>query len=277
MQANATALLPNVATCISSAAVFHAAGDVDWSAAALVALSAAATTRVGARLAHHLPEHRQKALFGLAMCALGPAIAAKPLLQRQDAAPAAASLHDAATAASAAALPATPLSAAAAPLSAAAAVTPLQPLADAAAPPAGAAAPAFRVPGAGEAAYLLCLGSVTGLCSGVMGIGAGVMCTVGLAVGGPSWFTHKMVLGTAFAAQLLPHATGAFTHWQLGNLRMDLVPALVLGSAVGSALASRVAVTVDEELLRNLFAAYALGLGMHNLRAAVLLSRIKRV
>jgi uncharacterized membrane protein YfcA len=39
------------------------------------------------------------------------------------------------------------------------------------------------------------------------------------------------------------------------SLRMDLVPALVLGSAVGSALASRVAVDVDEDLLRNVFAA----------------------
>jgi hypothetical protein len=38
--------------------------------------------RLGARAAHHLPEHVQKLLFGTAMCALGPAIAAKPLLQR---------------------------------------------------------------------------------------------------------------------------------------------------------------------------------------------------
>ena len=82
LQANATALLPNVATCVSGAAVFHAAGDVDWTAAALVASSAALTTRVGARAAHRLAERTQKLLFGAAMCALGPAIAAKPYLQR---------------------------------------------------------------------------------------------------------------------------------------------------------------------------------------------------
>jgi uncharacterized membrane protein YfcA len=133
---------------------------------------------------------------------------------------------------------------------------------------------ALHVPRPMEAAYFVALGSVTGMCSGVMGIGAGVMCTVGLAVGGPAWWGHKMVLGTAFAAQLLPHATGAFTHWQLGNLRTDLVPALVLGSAVGSALASRVAVDVDETLLRNLFAAYALLLGGYYLRTAAGMARV---
>jgi hypothetical protein len=166
------------------------------------------------------------------MCALGPAIAAKPLLERA-------------------------------------------PEGDAA--PVDAEARAARVqlhmPPLREAAYFVTLGSVTGLCSGVMGIGAGVMCTVGLAVGGPAWWGHHLVLGTAFASQLLPHATGAFTHWQLGNLRLDLVPALVLGSAVGSALASRVAVDVDEDMLRNVFGLYAVVLGASYLRMGAVMPR----
>ena len=187
-----------------------------------MALSAAVTTRAGARVAHRLPECTQKLLFGTAMCLLGPAIAAKPLLERK-------------------------------PEEGAAVEPPHE-------------RPTLHVPTPREAAYFVTLGSMTGLCSGVMGIGAGVMCTVGLAVGGPAWWGHKMVLGTAFAAQLLPHATGALTHWQLGNLRLDLVPALCLGSAIGSAIASRVAVDVDEARLRNMFAAYALALGLMNLR-----------
>jgi hypothetical protein len=231
-QANATALAPNVATCLSGVACFGAVHSVDWTAAALVALSAAATTRVGARFAHRLTERTQKLLFGGAMCALGPAIAAKPLLERA-------------------------------------------PEGDAA--PVDAEARAARVqlhmPPLREAAYFVTLGSVTGLCSGVMGIGAGVMCTVGLAVGGPAWWGHHLVLGTAFASQLLPHATGAFTHWQLGNLRLDLVPALVLGSAVGSALASRVAVDVDEDMLRNVFGLYAVVLGASYLRMGAVMPR----
>jgi len=79
---------------------------------------------------------------------------------------------------------------------------------------------------------------------------------------------------TAFASQLLPHATGAFTHWQLGNLRLDLVPALVLGSAAGSAIASRLAIDVDDELLCNLFALYALALGASYLRIGAAMPRV---
>lgn len=204
----------------------------DWTAAALVACSAAATTRVGCRFANRLSEALQKQAFGVAMLGLGPLIAAKPMLQRgREDAPRAA--HDEVD----------------------------RPL---------------RFPPPREAMYLISLGSITGLCSGVMGIGAGAMCTVGLAVGGPAEWSHKVVLGTAFAAQLLPHATGAYTHWQLGNLRTGLVPALVAGAAVGSALASRVAVRVDEERLRALFAAYAVALGAHSLRAGRALRRVAR-
>jgi len=223
LQANASALLPNVATCVSGALLFHAAGDVDWAAAGLVAVSAAATTRVGARFAHRLPESTQKYCFGAALLLLGPCIAFKPLLQGDRSK-----------------------------------ATPAQP---------GAGEHgSHRVPTAREAAGFLALGSCTGLASGLMGIGAGVMCTVGLAIGGPAVWSHHTILGTAFAAQLLPHATGAFTHWQLGNLRTDLVPFLVLGSALGSALASRVAVKTDDEALRWLFSAYSVALGLHSLR-----------
>lgn len=227
LQANASALLPNVATCVSGAALFHAAGNVDWVAAGLVAVSAAATTRVGARFAHKLPEATQKYAFGAALLLLGPCIAFKPLLQGDREAPEGS--------------PAEPTS--------------------------------HRTPTAREAAGFVALGSCTGLASGVMGIGAGVMCTVGLAIGGPAWWSHHTILGTAFAAQLLPHATGAFTHWQLGNLRTDLVPFLVLGSALGSALASRVAVKSDDEALRWLFSAYTVALGLHSLRQGRALAR----
>ena len=55
---------------------------------------------------------------------------------------------------------------------------------------------------------------------------------------------------------------------------LSLVPALVLGSACGSALASRVAVDVDEAMLRNMFAAYALLLGGYYLRIGAAMPRV---
>jgi uncharacterized membrane protein YfcA len=219
LTANATALFPNVGTCASSAFAFSSEGDVDWTAASLVAVSAVASTRVGARLAHRLPERTSKLLFGSAMLVMAPVIAFKQHLRRE------------------------------------------QP-----AEPTESVRPGLRVPSLREAGYMLGLGCATGLCSGVLGIGAGTMVTVGLALGGPAGWSHKLVLGTAFAAQLPPHAMGAFTHWQLGNLRTDLLPWLLAGSTLGAMVASNVAVGVEEEKLRLMFGAYALWLGGSCLR-----------
>ena len=47
---------------------------------------------------------------------------------------------------------------------------------------------------------------------------------------------------------MLPHATAAWTHWELGNLQLRLLPALVLGSALGSAAASRLAHRLPESV-----------------------------
>lgn len=229
LQANATALLPNVGTCAASAYAFSGEGDVDWTAASLVAVSAVASTRVGARLAHRLPERSSKLLFGSAMLVMAPVIAFKQHLRRKD-----------------------PSSPEVAPVT-----TP------------EVAGVGLRVPSLREALYMLSLGSVTGLCSGVLGIGAGTMVTVGLALGGPAEWSHKLVLGTAFAAQLPPHAMGAFTHWQLGNLRMDLLPWLLVGSTTGAMAASNVAVGLEEEKLRLMFATYALWLGGSCLRTGL--------
>ena len=79
---------------------------------------------------------------------------------------------------------------------------------------------------------------------------------------------HKTMLGTSFAAQIGPGLSGAWAHHRLGNLRLDLVPALVCGSAIGSAAASTAAVGLPEEQLRLAFSTFVVGLGLHALRAA---------
>jgi len=90
--------------------------------------------------------------------------------------------------------------------------------------------------------------------------------SVGLALAGG--MPHKSMLGTSFAAQIGPGLAGAWAHYRLGNLRLDLVPALVCGSAIGSAVASSTAVGLPEEHLRIMFSTFVFGLGAHALRAA---------
>ena len=163
--------------------------QVDWATAALVSASAMLTTRLGAKAAHRLSERTQKGLFGAGMLLLGPAIAAKPWLQE--------TLQQ---------------------RDSGAAHTP-------AAPP---GARLRDLPSAGQAAYLLALGSGVGLCSGVLGIGAGSMVVVGLAAGGPADMGHKAVLGTAFAAQVRSRPAGCvLVPGPDSNLQIFRVPASV--------------------------------------------------
>ena len=77
LQANSTALLPNVATCLSGAAVFASAGHVDPVAGILVASAATATAGPGARLAHTMNEKTRRMMFAGALLALAPVIALK--------------------------------------------------------------------------------------------------------------------------------------------------------------------------------------------------------
>ena len=77
LQANSTALLPNVATCLSGAAVFASAGHVDPVAGILVASAATATAGPGARLAHTMDEKTRRMMFAGALLALAPVIALK--------------------------------------------------------------------------------------------------------------------------------------------------------------------------------------------------------
>ena len=78
LQANSTALLPNVATCMSGAYVFAGQGHLDPVAGLLVAAAATATAGPGARLAHRLTDRTQKYLFAGALLVMGPVIALKP-------------------------------------------------------------------------------------------------------------------------------------------------------------------------------------------------------
>ena len=80
LQANSTALLPNVATCASGAYVFASSGHVDPIAGVLVAAAATATAGPGARMAHRLTERTQKYMFAWALLVMGPIIAVKPYL-----------------------------------------------------------------------------------------------------------------------------------------------------------------------------------------------------
>jgi uncharacterized membrane protein YfcA len=240
LQANSTALLPNVATCLSGAAVFASAGHVDPVAGILVASAATATAGPGARLAHAMDEKTRRMMFAGALLALAPVIALKtpaPARGKDDAD------HDAESSSG-----------------------------RGQGGGADGAQPAMAMPPLPKVGYYLALGAAVGAASGMLGIGAGTMMSVGLALAGG--MPHKTMLGTSFVAQIGPGLSGAWAHHRLGNLRLDLVPALAVGAGLGSYAASGVAVDLPEAQLRAAFAAFIAGLGMHALRGALKMPKV---
>jgi uncharacterized membrane protein YfcA len=229
LQANSTALLPNVATCLSGAAVFASAGHVDPVAGILVASAATATAGPGARLAHTMNEKTRRMMFAGALLALAPVIALKtPAPHGKDDAD-----HDAES---------------------------------------SGRSQGGGADGAQPAMAMPPLRAAVGAASGMLGIGAGTMMSVGLALAGG--MPHKTMLGTSFVAQIGPGLSGAWAHHRLGNLRLDLVPALAVGAGLGSYAASGVAVDLPEAQLRAAFAAFIAGLGMHALRGALKMPKV---
>ena len=234
LTANATALLPNVATCAAGGTVFTLASPehVDIPAAVFAAVAASLVAPRAARVAHLLPARTQKLLFAGCMLLSAPCVVYKAEISnwllknnssRPDKEPPA----------------------------------PLQ-----------SSQSFLKLPSCANAAYYLLLGGAVGGASGVLGIGAGTMMTLGLALGGlPS---HKAVLGTSFVAQIGPGFTGAFAHYRLGNVRTDLLWRLCVGSALGSAVSSQFAVgNVNEDALRKAFGVFCLVLGGNALRTAM--------
>ena len=240
LQANSTALLPNVATCLSGAAVFASAGHVDPVAGILVASAATATAGPGARLAHTMNEKTRRMMFAGALLALAPVIALKtpaPASGEDDDAD-----HDSESSSGRG--------------------------------QGGSldGAQGLEMPPLPKVGYYLALGAAVGAASGMLGIGAGTMMSVGLALAGG--MPHKTMLGTSFVAQIGPGLSGAWAHHRLGNLRLDLVPALAVGAGLGSYAASGVAVDLPEAQLRVAFAAFIAGLGMHALRGALKMPKV---
>ena len=240
LQANSTALLPNVATCLSGAAVFASAGHVDPVAGILVASAATATAGPGARLAHTMNEKTRRMMFAGALLALAPVIALKtpaPASGEDDDAD-----HDSESSSGRG--------------------------------QGGSldGAQGLEMPPLPKVGYYLALGAAVGAASGMLGIGAGTMMSVGLALAGG--MPHKTMLGTSFVAQIGPGLSGAWAHHRLGNLRLDLVPALAVGAGLGSYAASGVAVDLPEAQLRAAFAAFIAGLGMHALRGALKMPKV---
>ena len=111
----------------------------------------------------------------------------------------------------------------------------------------------------------LVIGAATGFLSGMMGVGGGaVMVPPMVIVGG---MEQHLAQGTSLLAMVPAAATGAATHYRLGNVRTDVAWGLALGSLAGGYAGASTAALLPEPVLRAIFAGIGLIMSFRYLRS----------
>jgi uncharacterized membrane protein YfcA len=107
---------------------------------------------------------------------------------------------------------------------------------------------------------LLLTGTVTGFMSGMMGVGGGsIMVPMMVLFAGIS---QHIAQGTSLLAMVPTGAVGAFTHWQLGNVRKNILPGLIAGILIGTYAGSILAHMFSDIALRLIFAVVLIWTGV---------------
>jgi len=103
-----------------------------------------------------------------------------------------------------------------------------------------------------EILALLAIGLTAGLLAGLLGIGGGVVMVPAmvLIVG----LDQHVAQGTSLLVIIPAAAFGSFTHYRHGRLAIRDAAALAVGGVLGAVLGSVTALSLDDQLLRKLFA-----------------------
>jgi hypothetical protein len=110
-------------------------------------------------------------------------------------------------------------------------------------------------------AFALMLGFAAGALSGLFGVGGGILFvpTLALVVG----LGQLEAQATSLAAMIPVVAFGAWQQHRAGNVRWREGIAIGVASIVGVTAGAALATSLDDELLRNLFAGFLLVVAAH--------------
>ena len=111
---------------------------------------------------------------------------------------------------------------------------------------------------------LLITGVFTGFLSGMMGVGGGTIMVPAMVL--LAGFGQHTAQGTSLLAMIPAGGVGAFTHWKLGNVRVDLLAGLIPGILIGTYLGGTLAHVLSEATLRIVFAVILIWTGVRYLR-----------
>ena len=107
-----------------------------------------------------------------------------------------------------------------------------------------------------EIAGLIILGLVAGTIAAALGVGGGVIYVPALVVFFA--FEQHTAQGTSLAIILPTAVVATAAHTRLGNVRWRLAVPIALAGIAAAVLGSRIALSLDADMLRRLFGAFLL-------------------
>ena len=122
----------------------------------------------------------------------------------------------------------------------------------------------FVLSGTAKVLVLLLVGLITGVLAGIMGVGGGsVMIPAAVIFLG---FDQHTAQGSSLLTMVPMGIMGAWTHYRLGNVKMNILGSLIAGVFAGAYLGSSTAHLLDEALLRFIFGIVLLWTGIRSIR-----------
>ena len=103
-----------------------------------------------------------------------------------------------------------------------------------------------------EVLALLAIGLTAGLLAGLLGIGGGVVMVPAMVL--IMGLDQHVAQGTSLLVIIPAAALGSFTHQRHGRLALRDAAAMAVGGVLGAVLGSVTALSLDDQLLRRLFA-----------------------
>jgi uncharacterized protein len=107
-----------------------------------------------------------------------------------------------------------------------------------------------------ELVQLLVIGLTAGFLAGLLGIGGGVFMVPAMVL--VMGFDQHIAQGTSLLVMIPAALTGSYTHHRKGRLVLRDAFSLGAGGIIGAFLGAVVALSLDDEILRRLFAGFLL-------------------
>ena len=106
----------------------------------------------------------------------------------------------------------------------------------------------------GELVALAAIGLAAGFMAGLLGIGGGILMVPAMVL--LLGFDQHVAQGTSLLVIIPAALSGSYTHHRNGRLFLRDAALLAAGGVVGAVLGSVFALSIDDELLRRLFAGF---------------------